>query len=380
MDIFSFKRPQLAIAYCDGLQGKGIANLTSGLFLAGPRRVGKSTFLKEDVIPEAQSRGWFPVYVDLWANKEEDPAHLISEAIQAALAKHENVATKLIKKSKLSGVNILGTLTFDFSKPRLPENVTLTSAVQLLGELTQQPVLLIIDEAQHALTTSAGINAMFAIKSARDQLNSLTQSPSLMLIFTGSNRDKLAHVLLKKDQPFFGSFIHPFPLLGRDYTDAFTNWSNKSLAATNQFSKDSIWQAFELLGNRPEMLRRLAGEIALSGEAKNFSKLLEAEASVWHNRIWEEFKSDFNALSPLQKAILQLLVVKGHTWSPFSEESLQAYARISDQKEVAVPAAQTAIQFLRERGFIWQAARGSYALEDESFARWFRHTHSINEC
>lgn len=53
-------------------------------------------------------------------------------------------------------------------------------------------------------TRQQGINAMFAIKSARDQINSSLTTPKLMLVFTGSNRDKLAQLVLKKDQPFFG--------------------------------------------------------------------------------------------------------------------------------------------------------------------------------
>ncbi len=41
---FAFKRSHLAKAYCDSLEGKGIANATSGLFLAGPRRLEKVLF------------------------------------------------------------------------------------------------------------------------------------------------------------------------------------------------------------------------------------------------------------------------------------------------------------------------------------------------
>ncbi len=74
LDNLTFKRTHLAKAYCDSLEGKGIANASSGLFLAGPRRVGKSTFLIEDLIPEAKARKWLTIYVDLWSNKLADPA------------------------------------------------------------------------------------------------------------------------------------------------------------------------------------------------------------------------------------------------------------------------------------------------------------------
>lgn len=85
-------------------------------------------------------------------------------------------------------------------------------------------MVLVIDEAQHALTTEAGINAMFALKAARDQLNQGREGEGsgLHLVFTGSNRDKLAHLVLGKSQPFFGSSITPFPLLGKAFTQAYT--------------------------------------------------------------------------------------------------------------------------------------------------------------
>lgn len=372
MDNFSFKRPHLALAYCDSLEGKGIANAASGLFLAGPRRVGKSTFLQENLIPEAQRRKWATVYVDLWSNKNVNPAYLITEAIKAAIAEQEGKIAKLVKTVKLKKIQFMGTFVLDFTKPGLPENMTLADALRVLSEMTGKPVLLVIDEAQHALTTDEGLNSMFAIKSARDQLNTHNKT-TLMLVFTGSNRDKLAHLALKKDQPFFGSDITSFPLLGRDYSDAFTVWVNKSLILSNQFTKDSMWQAFNLVGHRPEILRQIVGRIAISGKASCFAELLEEDALIWHSRIWEEFESDFNTLTLLQQAILEELINKGRACSPFSEDSLSRYKKMIDQQEISTSSVQTAIQFLRERGFIWQSSRGMYSLEDESFAEWFKH-------
>ncbi|QDQ29023.1 hypothetical protein FNU76_23225 [Chitinimonas arctica] len=370
---FSFKRPQLAAALCDSLEGKGIANSRSGLFLAAPRRVGKSTFLKGELVPAGNARQWVTVYVDLWANREADPAELIAEAIKTRIADYQGKITKLAKAVKLDKIMLMGTLVLDFNRPGLPPSMTLADAIKVLHSLADQPVLLIVDEAQHALTTPAGLNAMFGLKSARDQLNSNDLAPALMLVFTGSNRDKLAHLVLKKDQPFFGSDVTPFPLLNRAYTDAFTDWANASLAADNQFGKDGVWSAFKLVGHRPEILNEMAGRIALGGEAANFSGLLEQNAELWHGRIWDEFESEFNTLTELQKAVLTALVEKGRAWSPFNEDSMTRYAEITRQKEVSTASVQTAIAGLRERGFIWQSGRGAYALEDESFAEWFRH-------
>lgn len=376
LDESTFKRINLAQAYCDSLQGKGIANATSGLFLAGPRRVGKSTFLIEDLIPEAQKRGWLTVYVDLWADKLMDPAVLITESVKTSIIINRGKLTQLTRHVKLQKVSLLKTVELDFSKPGLPDNITLVDLFNELIRLSNKSVLLIIDEAQHTLTTSHGINAMFSLKSARDQINISHKTPDLMLVLTGSNRDKLAQLVIKKEQPFFGSEVTAFPLLGRDYTDFFADKVNKSLVANNQFSKDSMWEAFQLAGHRPEVLRQMVGRTAINHGAQSFSALLKQDASICYSQIWEEFENDFNRLFPLHRAILALLIRQGQMWSPFSEESMRYYKQAINEPTLSASSVQTAIQSLREQGFIWQSSRGVYALEDESFAEWFKHTHS----
>lgn len=161
----------------------------------------------------------------------------------------------------------------------------------------------------------------------------------------------------------------------RDYTDFFTDQVNQSLNASNQFSKDSVWEAFHQVGHRPEVLRQLIGRVAINHEAPSFSKLIQQDATVWHSQVWNEFDNDFNALSPLQQAILTLLIRKGRAWSPFAEESIRYYQNRLQQDTVSIASVQSSIQSLREKEFIWQSGRGHYALEDESFAQWFRYSH-----
>ncbi len=376
---FTFRRTELAIAYCDSLAGNGIANATSGLFLAAPRRVGKSTFLLNDLIPEAKKRGWTTIYIDLWVNINANPADIIAEAIKNKILELDSKFTKIARKIGLDKINVMGTFVLNFSSPGLPENITLTDALRILYEIADAPILLIIDEAQQALINEKAMSAMFAIKSARDQLNSQSAKTALMLAFTGSNRDKLAHLVLKKSHPFFGSDVTSFPLLNKNYTDAFTHWVNNNLAPDNQFSEESMYQAFKLVGHRPEILRQIAGKIALSGEASNFAELLKKDALTWQNRVWEEYENDFNTLSPLQKIILQVLIKKEQSWLPFSEESMQTYSQLTGQEDISTATVQTAIQSLRERGLLWQSGRGTYALEDESFAEWYKLRSMKNE-
>ena len=139
-----------------------------------------------------------------------------------------------------------------------------------------------------------------------------------------------------------------------------------------------MWEAFQLIGHRPEILRQIVGRAAINHDAQSFSDLLKQDASLWYSQIWEEFENDFNALSSLHRAILTLLIEQGRMWSPFSEGSMEYYKQAINESTLSVSSVQTAIQALREKGFIWQSSRGVYTLEDESFAEWFKHTDSTH--
>lgn len=375
MSLFSFHRPALARSVCDSLEGQGIKDARAGLFLAAPRRVGKTTFLREDVLPHAAERGWASVYVDLWESRKASPEILIAQAIKAEIARHEGVVTQFARASRLDKVSVLGVLNLDLSRPGLPDNVTLVAALAALCELARRPVLVIVDEAQHALSSAEGINAMFALKSARDQLNTSFGAPNLMLVMTGSSRDKLAHLVLGKAQPFFGSSVSPFPLLGRDFTDALAAWANQGLNDSNQFEPGAVFEAFELVGRRPQMLREIMGNIALSGDAGNLTALLRDGAQEWQVRIWSEYEGAFEALTALQRAILDVLVRKRKTgFAPFSEDALAAYRAFTGEPSISTASVQSALESLRERDLLWREARGAYALEDDGFAEWFLQT------
>lgn len=373
---FSFRRPGLAAQFCEALSGGGILDAKSGMFLAAPRRVGKSTFLREDLVPEVIARGWFPVYVDLWADRDVDPAILIAEAIKSALASLDGVVAKTAKSVGLDKLNF-GAFVLDMSKAGLPESITMSDALEKLNALSRRPVVLIVDEAQHALKTNSGVSLMFALKAARDHLNRSNESPRLMLVFTGSHRDKLAHLVLKRDQPFFGASITPFPLLGPDFVNAFTTWANAHLAEDNRLSSDAVLEAFKLVGHRPEMLRSIIGQIALAGEAGNLSSILRDKAREFHDQIWDEMASEFASLNLLQKAVLQVMIAKrGISYPPFSEESMSEYRRITGENTISAASVQTAIESLRDRGLVWNPSRGYYALEDEGLAEWYLRSHA----
>ena len=135
------RRHQLATALAQDLAGESLVDYSSGMFLAAPRRTGKSTFLNNDFIPECVQRGWLPVYVDLWSDRDAAPAQLISGAIGTALARFEGALARTAKKAGVDKINLLRTLSWDFTRPQLPAGTTLAQALAVLHQVSGQLVV-----------------------------------------------------------------------------------------------------------------------------------------------------------------------------------------------------------------------------------------------
>jgi len=95
-----FPRPELAHELALALRGEQLfAGGPNGLFLAAPRRTGKSTFLQQDLASALRNGGAVVVYVDLWADQRRDPADVLSEAIAAKLDRHRSLPRKRLEAS-----------------------------------------------------------------------------------------------------------------------------------------------------------------------------------------------------------------------------------------------------------------------------------------
>lgn len=163
-----FHRPELAAKLGERIiSDKG----ASGIFLAALRRTGKSTFIREDLAPLLRQRGTEVIYVDLWADRSQDPGILIARAIAEHLRAHEGVVAQLARKGGLESIT-LGGIKLNIDKLGLGQGETLSRALQALSKETGQTIVMVVDEAQHAQTTEAGNAAMYALKAARDELNS----------------------------------------------------------------------------------------------------------------------------------------------------------------------------------------------------------------
>ena len=150
----------------------------SGVFLSGIRRIGKTTFLRQDQVPALEGMGALVIYVDLWVDRSKSPAALVYEAVRTTLAGLAAPGSKLLQRFK--GLNVGATgFSFGFQVDAVgkPGGATLAEVQTELVDKVKTDVVLIMDEVQQALGTEDGNNLLFALKAARDAVNTRPGTP-----------------------------------------------------------------------------------------------------------------------------------------------------------------------------------------------------------
>jgi hypothetical protein len=94
------------------------------------------------------------------------------------------------------------------------------------------------------------------------------------------------------------------------------------------------------------------------------------QARQMRKELWEDYENTYEALSPIQQAVLEVALKDGDHFAPFTKLSREIYGKLSGET-VDASAVQRAIEALSERGLIWKSARGQYALEDQAMREWF---------
>lgn len=372
--MISYPRAPLADELVTALQGRaGFSDAHNGLFLAAPRRTGKSTFLQGDLRPALERAGAVVVYVDLWADTARDPGGLIAAAIGRALQPRLGMLARAAKKAGVETVGLAGWLQVDISKIGKIDGLTLVDALRALQETAGKPVALIIDEAQHALTSEAGENAMSALKSARDQMNRPGEV-NLMLVMSGSDRDKLLRLVNSGAAPFYGSQIQRMPPLGSDFIAFIARLIEEQRPELHPVDVATLQTAFEGFGNRPQFFMEALGQVLspLSGIEGRFEPAVLGAARQRQHDDEAQMESDYLGLKPLEQAVLWRMLEQGPRFRPYDAEALRFY-RGQVGKPVSAQSAQNALEALRQRTppLVWKSARGEYAVEDAAMHRWF---------
>lgn len=370
-----FYRPTLAYDMADRLQGKSLfGDGANGLFLAAPRRTGKSTFLLSDLAPELERRGIIVVYTDLWADRKRDPAILIAEAIGASLSRHMAPLLRAARKGGLESVSIAGWLKIDTTKIGTIQGATLTDALRALQESTKRPIALIVDEAQQALASMDGESTMMALKSARDQMNRPGQV-NLMLVMSGSDRDKLLRLVNTSAAPFYGSTIQTMPLLDLEFVDHVCNQILAQRPALAPIDDATLLAAFHLLNSGPQQFASVLGQALnpMSNDNKRFEVRVLESAEQLRAANERQITATYCALKPIEQAIVWRMLDQGERYRAYDAEAIAFYRQASG-RAVSAANVQTALEALRSLSppMVWKSARGEYSIEDTAMHEWYR--------
>lgn len=256
----TFHRPKLASEMADQLlQPKGLMKkVRSGLFLGGLRRIGKTTFLRGDLIPALEAQGAIVVYVDLWSNTAAKPSDLLLAVVRKTLADLERADSKalgILKRLKGLDVGAAG-FKFGFSLAELGKNEgnTLAGAFSELVRLARTDVVVIVDEVQHALGSEDGDNMLLALKAARDEINLTPDTPGYFLfVGTGSHRARVRELTIKGKQAFNGAMSEDFPVLEIDFVSWLLQEADLGVRTP---TLGVAFDCFVRLGRRPEELMK----------------------------------------------------------------------------------------------------------------------------
>ena len=336
----------------------------SGVFLSGIRRIGKTTFLRQDLIPALESMGALVIYADLWADRSKSPASLVHEAVRVTLSELAAPGTRLLDRFKGLNIGAAG-FSFGFQVDAVgkPGGATLSEVFTELVFKVKTDVVLIIDEVQHALGTEDGNNVLFALKAARDAVNTRPETPGYLLFLgTGSHKSLVADMATRRSQPFAGAVSTAYEPLGSD----FVSWKKAQLEQIDGIklpSHELMYQGFLAVGQRPEELQNALVLLQSRPEDPNVafpiicSTLASAAAAV-------EIAS-IESLGELA-AIIFDRVVHGNESGESGLFSADAISSYSEQIGMAVdtPQVQNMVDRMITANVIHRQSHGVYAVAD----------------
>jgi hypothetical protein len=204
------QRPHLAIAYANHLQTISRLGGTVPLFLWSSPGTETSTFLIQDFIPEATSRGWLPIYVDLTRHTATRTTDLVAAAIEAAFQSEWKCIPKVPSIPSWLKHDAAQAAMIDRTHAGVPGNINLNIAFQGLRMLTGKSMVVITDEAPVLLEDPFGNSMLAILKTMAQSLNRGEDVAKFMLLFTGSDHVKLSHMVTDTMQPFYGCSITSF--------------------------------------------------------------------------------------------------------------------------------------------------------------------------
>ncbi|MEY4751438.1 MAG: hypothetical protein RIQ60_3652 [Pseudomonadota bacterium] len=375
-----FHRPDYAAALAQQLLHPGPLDqgLRSGVFLTGIRRIGKTTFIRQDFVPALLDHGALVLYVDLWTDRSRPPMALMHEAVRTAAAELGQPASAVLHKlRRVKGVNFGAagiSLGVQLDGLGTPAGATLAEVFVDLVRQSQGDVVLLIDEVQQAMASQDGQDLLFALKAARDRINTATDLPGrLLIVGTGSHKSLVTDMATRRSQAFAGAHTAAFEPLGLDYVEWFlTRVQAAGLAVP---TAQAAFAGFRDIGCRPEELAKAVRQFQDEIAAGRGADADTAFATICATLATAAAELDIQAIEDAgELATLAFSrIAAGHVRGFYAAETLAAFSA-SLGREISANDMTPAIDKLVAANLIVRKGHGSFEIADPFVKQvWLRH-------
>jgi hypothetical protein len=361
-DPWHFARPELAKAYLNGFD----LGLTAARGLFARRRMGKSEFLKHDLLPAAVRDGYLAAYTNLW-DATDHPGQALATAILLAtrpkgLRKFWEDLNAPIRKLTGGGklpLGIEGTVELELAEKEKIAVPAIQAALQA-ADKAHRRLLLVIDEAQ-VLAAPEHLQLAHALRAGLD-----IRKPGVKVLFAGSSEAALREMFSRAAAPFYNwAPVEPFPLLGREFVGAMVKQSAK--VAKHPLKLDDALKAYAALKETPEFFRCYIERYVMYQSQGADQALAYTKARVHDDT---SYAKSWKELSRADRAVL-LMAARG-VQDLYGGAALKQLQQMlgSDEATTNVPRASIRRLTGPKLQLMARVDHGVYRFEDPEFQTW----------
>ena len=337
----------------------------------GPRQTGKTTLLREEVLPAVEKAGLLPIYIECWADKA-NPLLSINYALKKAFDALTLTPGKRAQRLAKTPVRKLGALGLsievgELAERQIPDNpyLALDALLTSLLEATDKDWVLVFDEFQAIAQAKDSDAIAAALRSA------LTQASSRVgVVFSGSSQHLLLEMFSRAKTPLYNfANTEPYPLLKEDFIG---HVAKKYAEATQRdFNHAVALEVLESVGHQPAPFLNAVGN-AMSKPGWTLNEGLKA---MLDPKISNKWSSAWYGLTDLQRFTLRTAHECGLLTSA---QTLKRAASDLGQPKVQASSVSRAMEALVEKGLMErEPSSRRYLMSDPVMTVWLNHNKSL---
>lgn len=336
------------------------------LWFVGGTGAGKTTFLKNDLMPLANGAkdGSLAVYIALGTDRD-NPLDVILNAINREIddlkkqpwGRVVSAATTPVESIEFAGAGIKFGSTGSAPVPVHSGLIQLDRAIGELKRLAKKPVLLVIDDA-HLLLRAKDVGALCSCLRA-----TVSSDPgNINAIFAMDSFTSAESLFTRKGAPFFKFGRQgKFPPAGEAFVETMV--SLYEIETGQALDERVMKEAFHSLFKQPRAFMTLIGMMAADGNKQPTEYIADLRAEVMQEDDWTDVEC---TLSSMQQSIIRRVAMNK---SPDSDDALQIYAREAGKTRLSPDTLQREMKPLVEQRLIVQV-EGRWQVANEEYLNW----------